>query len=465
MKASDPLDELNRLNEASEDATNLTDLGNAQRLVADHGDDIRYCPVWKSWLVWDGLRWRRDDDGELVRRAATTVRRMFEAAWGLPDKERKKAAAWSMRSESAARIEAMIKLARAWPGVPIVPDKLDADPWLLNCQNGAIDLRTGELLEHDRDHFCTKLTPIDYDPDAECPVFEAFLERIFAEVVAIIDFLQRALGYSITGSTAEQCFFINHGGGANGKSTLLSIILNVLGEYSQSAAADLLLTRSSGGARNDVARLHGARFVCVSEIAANRKLAEGLLKEITGGDAVTARFLFQEEFDFHPVAKLWIGTNHLPKIQGIDDGIWRRIRLVPFEVTIPENERDGGLPQKLQAEAEGILAWLVQGCLDWQAEGLNPPSKVTMATNAYRRAEDILTDFLDEHTERDPFAETPIADLFSRYVDWAEEAHVKVMSKIAFGRELGDRGFEGFSGTGHVAMRRGLRLRDMTTGK
>ena len=246
------------------------------------------------------------------------------------------------------------------------------------------------------EHFITKLAPVNFEPDAACPRWLEFLSRIMDGNEQLIDFLQRAVGYALTGETSEQCLFIFYGSGANGKSTFLQTMSYVLGDYSMSTPTETLLVKRRGAIPNDVARLKGARFVIACEADAENRLAESLIKQMTGGDTISARFLHQEWFDFEPTHKVFFGTNHKPVIKGTDYAIWRRIRLVPFEITIPEGERDKNLPEKLKAEADGILAWAVQGCLVWQQQGLGVPEEVKAATDSYREEMDILGEFLKD---------------------------------------------------------------------
>jgi putative DNA primase/helicase len=336
----------------------------------------------------------------------------------------------------------MIDDARALPPIPILPDALDADPWLLNVANGTIDLRTGELRAHRREDLLTRLAPVEYDPDAQAPCWAAFLERIFAGDGELIGFLRRAVGYSLTGQTGEQVFFILHGTGANGKSTLLEALGAMLGDYGAKTPTETLLIKRSAGISNDVARLRGARLVTAVEAEDGQRLAESLVKQLTGGDTITARFLYQEAFEFAPTFKLWLATNHKPTIRGTDYAIWRRIRLIPFAVTIPEKEQDRTLPDKLKAELPGILAWAVRGCLEWQREGLGLPEAVKAATAAYQVEQDTLAAWLDACCILSPTATARAGQLYKNYRAWAEENGERPMTGHKFGRTLTERGFD-----------------------
>jgi putative DNA primase/helicase len=267
----------------------------------------------------------------------------------------------------------MIDLAKTETGIPIKPSRLDADPWLLNCTNGTLDLRTGTLHAHNRKHLCTKLVPVDYDPAATCPLWDKFLNRIMGNNAVTTEFLQRLIGYSLTGSIEEQVMFIAYGLDQNGKTTLFEIICTLFGDYARTADASLLLLKRGDGPRYDVARLEGARLVLTSEITASGQLDEALVKLMTGGDKITARRLYCEEEEYYSTYKIVLRTNHMPRISGVDHAIWRRLKPIPFNETIPEKEQDKKLGQKLLAELPGILAWAVRGCLDWQKNGLGNP--------------------------------------------------------------------------------------------
>jgi putative DNA primase/helicase len=257
----------------------------------------------------------------------------------------------------------------------------------------------------------------------------------------LIRYLQRIFGYALTGDTREQCFFILHGVGANGKTTMTTAMANAVGGYAQHTPTETLLVKRNDTIPNDIARLHGTRLVTAAEADFDRRLAEALVKQMTGGDKMTARFLHGEFFEFTPTFKVFLAVNHKPVVRGTDHAIWRRIRLVPFEVTIPDAEQDKALPEKLESERAGLLRWAVEGCLAWQREGLEPPKAVTEATADYRDEMDAVGAFLDECCTRDPGAETTAARLFERYSEWCEEHSEKPMSKIELGARLAEKGF------------------------
>jgi putative DNA primase/helicase len=436
---------------------NRTDLGNAARLVHRHGHNLRYCWLWRKWLVWDGKRWVKDDTGEVFRLAKETVASIYQEAAAAPDDEtRKDLGKHATRSEAGARIKEMVDLARS--DVPVMPDELDASPELLNTESGTIDLRTGELREHRREDLLTKIAPTNYRPDASAATWEAFLERVLPgdELRA---FVQRAVGYSATGDTSEQCMFINHGTGANGKSTFQEAIAAALGDYAMRAPTEMLLAKRSDGVPNDIARLKGARFVSASETEEGRRLAESRIKDLTGQDTVTARFMKAEWFDFAPTHKLWLSTNHKPEIRGTDAAIWRRIRLVPWTVTIPPAEQEKKLPVALRHELPGILAWVVRGCLQWRREGLQAPDEVRKATGEYRAEMDVLAGFLAECCEVDTGHWEYAKDLYESYKRWCDENGERSEPQRKFGGRLGERRFERDRGGSRGAgIWRGVRL-------
>lgn len=436
----------------------LSDVGNAQRLVATHGHTLRWVSRWKTWLAWDGRRWARDESGEVERRAKDVLRDMMREAAELTGEDRTLLASHAIKSEQANRVRAMIDLARSEPGVSISYAMLDQQPRRLTVRNGTLDLATGTLGPHNPAHLMTKLVDIEYDADAACPLWRDTLSVIFGGDVSLIEYVQRAVGYSLTGDTNEQCLHLCHGTGSNGKSTIFDVLGHLVGEYGQQADFTTFLERRhDSGPRNDVARLAGARLVRSSEVGDQKKLNEGLIKSLTGGDTITARFLFSEDFEFRPQFKLWLAANHKPVIRGTDFAIWRRMRLIPFDVTITDAQKDDTLPFKLHKELPGILAWAVEGCQSWLQEGLRPPERVLAATAEYRSESDIIATFIAECCAVDRTAEVAGGTLYTAYMRWSKDNGEFVMSNTRFGRELTDRGIEvRHTNTGKV--RRGLRL-------
>lgn len=435
-----------------------SELANATRLVEQHGEDLRYCHRWVAWLVWDGCRFKRDTSGEVERRAKATVRTIYaEAARADEPGERKDLSRWAQQSEARSQIANMVALARSELGIPVEPEQLDSNPWLLNCRNGTLDLHSGELHKHRRDDLITKLVDVDYDPEAECPTWLALLKRILpGERLRL--FLQRAVGYTLTGDTREQVLFMCIGAGANGKTTTLEGCSRVLGDYGRRTDFGTFLDRDQERVRNDLAALVGARFVSAVEVDQGRRLSEVVVKELTGGDTISARFLYGEFFEFAPQFKLWLAANHKPEVRGSDHAIWRRIRLIPFTVTIPDDEQDRTLPAQLLAELPGMLAWAVRGCLEWQAQGLAEPEEVLEATLAYREEMDIIGGFIADRCAVAVSNKETAAHLFDAYVVWAQDSGEQPVTKRTFGRLLRDRGFSDGKGTGGTRMWIGLCL-------
>jgi putative DNA primase/helicase len=354
------------------------------------------------------------------------------------DERRQKLAKFALQCESEKSRRAMLELAKS--ELPILPEAFDINLWLLNCQNGTVDLQTGTLRRHRREDFLTKLVPIAYDPEASCPRWENFLDRIFAGKQDLITYFWKAVGYTLTGLTIEQCFFLLYGIGANGKSTLLDTLRRLLAEYGEQASFQTFLRQEHETVRNDLAKLRSCRFVAALEIEEGKRLSEVLIKSLTGGDAQTARLLFSEYFTFVPQFKIWLAANHKPEIRGTDPAIWRRVRLIPFTEVIPDHEQDKALPGKLQEELPGILAWAVRGCLAWQREGFTAPEVVTAATAAYREESDVLGEFLTEHCLLRPELQVPAADLYRRYQEWIKASNEAELSQKAFGVCLRERG-------------------------
>lgn len=435
---------------------NYTDVGNGKRLIARHGRDIKFCHSWNKWLVWDGKRWKIDDTGGVERRAKETILDLYQQALNMPEDERRKMIDHARRSESSMRIKAMVSMAES--EAPILAEELDQDPWLLNCNNGTVDLRTGELRPHKREDYITKLAPVNYEV-ADCPLFAGFLNRIMDGNDNLINYIQRAIGYSITGDTREQVIFMPYGSGANGKTTLIEILREALGDYAAHTPPETLLLKEGNGISNDIARLKGARMVTAAEVEEGKKLAESLVKQMTGGERMTARFMRAEFFEYKPTFKLWLATNHKPIIKGTDNAIWRRIHLIPFNVTIPEPERDKDLINKLKAELSGILYWIIDGCLIWQREGLGTPEEVRQATNMYKEEMDIMGGFINECCTVDPVAEIKAKELYQAYIEWCRDNGDKYpLSQKSFGMRLAERGFQKRKSTGGLYKYYGITL-------
>lgn len=419
-----------------------TDLANGHRMAQRFGAELRYCPLWGCWLCWDGKRWRRDDTKRVWRLARATVRGIYaEAAKAETAAERETLAKWAIKSEARAALANMIDLASSEPGIPVTPDELDANPWLLNVRNGTINLRTGELRNHNRGDLITKLAPVEYDPSGARDTWDAFLDRAMAGDAKLIDYLKRMVGLSLVGQVLEHVLFFLYGLGANGKSTFLDALLATLGDYAKQAPPELLMHSQHDRHPTERADLFGVRLVASVEVEAGKRMAEVLVKQLTGGDRIKARYMRQDFFEFAPAHTILLAANHKPVIYGNDHAIWRRIRLVPFTVQIPAEEQDRQLGAKLAAERAGILAWAVCGCLDWQRGGLSDPPAVVAATESYRAEMDTIGAFLGSRCVVRPSAQVTATAIYEAYVNWTVTEGERAASKKSLGLRLQERGF------------------------
>ena len=418
----------------------LTDLGNAQRFVQLYGDIVRYVHPWRKWLLWAGTHWQKDDTAEVMRLVKQIPPVIYTWASEIKDEDfRKKVVRHALLTENDKRLRAIVNLAQSEAEVAITDEVLDIDPWLLNVQNGTLDLRTCELRSYRPEDYLTHILPVPYDPEASCQLWLRFLSRVLDIDDNLHAFLQRAVGYSLTGSTREQCFFLLHGTGANGKSTFLEVIRSLLGDLAQSARFESFLVKRGDSIPNDIARMRGARFVTAIEAEGERRLSEATIKSLTGGDTVTARFMRAEFFDFRPMFKLWLAANRRPLIRGTDLAIWRRVKLIPFTVTIPEAERDVDLAEKLGEELPGILAWAVEGFRRWLQDGLGTCEAVAAHTRAYREEQDTLRQFLEEECVLGPGRTVKKRDLYERYRGWAEKNGDRPLAHKTFSLRLRER--------------------------
>ena len=418
-----------------------TDAANAERLVRQFGSRLRYVSRWRKWLVWDGRRWKEDDADRAAEFAKKTAQRIPKEATGKDVKDDADILKWAAASLSRTKLDAMVDLARSDPLVRVSPDDLDADKWALNVRNGTVDLRTGELKAHDPRDLYTKICPVEHHPDAAAPKWEEFLRVVFDGDEELISFIRRAAGYSATGHTSEHVFLPCHGGGSNGKTTLFEVVAAVLGDYAAKAAINTFLAKRSEGIGEDKAALQGARFVAAAEPSKGRKLDAGTVKELTGDGEITCRRLYGDPFTYQPQFTLWIGMNHRPRVDDTSLGMWRRVLLVPFEVTIPEGAVVKDLAKELVAEeGPGILAWIVRGAVEWAAGGLQAPDTVRAATKAYQQESDPIGQWIDERCELTEDGRTLSADLWADWTEWAAEEGHEPGTKTALGIDLRDRG-------------------------
>jgi putative DNA primase/helicase len=419
-----------------------TDAGNAEAFELLHGHRFRYDHTREKWLLWNGRYWTEDRDGEANRAALSTVQaRLWAAAKSKNRDSRKNRIEWSLHCESEWRLAALLRSARTIRSLATTTDQYDRNPFLLTVANGTLDLRSGELRPGRREDLITRATDVLFDPNAKASRWIQFLDEVFTGDDDLIAFIQRAVGYSLTGDTKEQCFFILYGGGANGKSTFVEIICKLLGTHAETAEFTTFLTkRDSGGPRNDLARLHAARLVKAAEGEQQARLAESTIKELTGEDTVAARFLFKEHFTFKPQFKIWLVTNHKPEIRGTDQAIWRRVRLIEFARQFEGTQRDPDLRRKLQEELPGILCWALEGCLLWQQHELGIAPGVERATQAYRQESDQIGRFLKERCIRGSKAATQAQKLFEAYREWCRLREEKPELQNLFARKLNERG-------------------------
>jgi len=420
---------------------NTTDMGNAERFADKFGDSVRYCSKLGKegvWLIWDSARWQIDEKLKINQMAKQIVPDIYldsQNAGIQADKIR--LFKWALQTEGLATRNNMIKDAR--PSLAIAVDELDTHPWLINVINGTIDLRTGKLRPHAQADYLTKMLQIEYDDQAKCDAWMEFINTAQWDKQEMIDYLQKAVGYSLTGDTGEKCMFILHGPKDTGKSTFVETMQMLLGEYAIKIQTQTLMWRREKQQSNDIAILKGARFVHASEAEEHERLAEAQIKEMTGGDTITCRFLHAEFFQFQPEFKLWLSTNHKPKASN-DEALWGRLKLIPFTYRITEDQKDRKLKAKLKTELPGILKWAIDGCLKWQAEGLKDPLAVSAATGNYRTQMDTIGHFIDECCDLGPDYTEMAGTLYGAYKVWCQDAGERIESKRAFGLKLLDRG-------------------------
>ncbi len=429
----------------------LTDTGNAERLIAQEGKNIRYCYPWAKWLVWTGRIWQVDAEAQVLQLAKRTVGRMYSEAAKLDGDKRSELADHALRSESAHRRRAMVFLAQSEPGVACDHTAFDTDPWLLNCRNGTLDLRNGNLRHHHCEDYITRLAPVEFDAAARCPKWIKFLDGVFDGNRQLVQFVQRAAGYSLTGDVSEDSLFFLHGTGANGKTTLFLTLQELLGPYAIEVSPGLLLTHRYETHPTGLADLFAIRLAVSVEVGEGRRFDEERLKQITGGDRIRARRMREDFGEFPATHKIWLAANEKPKVTGQDYAIWRRIKLIPFNVKFTDPgergpDKDLSLRKTLfRDERPGILTWALEGCLSWQADGLAAPAEVQNATAQYKTEEDVVQQFIEAECVVSPEAKENPTDLFKAYERWRKETGAVKLSSTTFGRRLTDKGFE--SGT------------------
>ncbi len=451
------------IEELQEEAPLTTDSANAEAVVREHGKGYRYVLAWNTWIAWDGRRWAvegaklrlqesiKNTMRLLWARARARLRsaeeRIQQAALAGQKDEAAEASVrrekallkWYEQSQNQAKIEACTKRLEAM--LPVSHAQLDRKPWLLNVANGTIDLRTAELRPHDREDLITQIAEVEFHDDARCPTWESFVRGAMGGDLQLVLYLQRWAGYMATGNVSEHAMLFLYGGGRNGKSTFVTTICKVLGEYACSAPRELLfVTRTGERHPAEIARLHGKRAVSCAEVPEDAQLDEAKVKDLTGGDVVACRRMREDFWDLHPTHKFVLSGNHKPNIKGADDGIWRRLRLVPWLVQVSEDAVDRRLPDKLYAEREGILRWIVQGCLEWQRIGLCEPEIVRAATREYREESDAVGRYLAERVVFGPDERVARADLRRDYEAWCEEQGYQPLGARRFAQRLREHG-------------------------
>jgi putative DNA primase/helicase len=418
----------------------VSELGYARRLIAVYGGRLRYVHAWRKWLVWDGTRWAPDTTGQAARWMKSIARLVTASALAIQnEKESQAAVNLARRGESSGGVSGALTLAGTEAQVVISPENLDADPFLLNCPNGTLDLRTGQLRQHDAADLITKMARGAFDPDASGFAFRQFMEKVQPDE-QMRAYLARLVGHGLVGQVIEHLLQIHWGDGANGKSTFMNAVSSALGDYADAADPELLTARSFDPHPTGVADLFGVRLAIVHETDAGRSLAEGTVKRLTGGDRIKARRMREDFWSFEPSHSFVMLTNHKPRVTGTDEGIWRRIRLVPWSVVIPDADRDEGLGEKISLELDYVLTWLVGGCMEWRRQGLSDPEKVTAATKDYRAESDAIGRFVDECTMKQ--GQVKSSDLYKAYEKWcAEQGETVVATQKAFSIDVAGRGY------------------------
>lgn len=420
----------------------LSDTGNAQRFVDRFGDSMKFNFENRNWTIWNGRYWQGDITNKIKVFAEIIINEMKNEAYSHTDeKERKDMLRNVMRASQSAGKEALIKEAQHLGNVPIVNSDFDKHDFLLNTLSGIVDLKSGKVLEHNKEYLMSKIVPFEVDDSKPPMKWLSFLNEIFLGDEELIHFMQKSVGYTLTGSIREQSMFLAFGDGSNGKSVFLDIMSRMMGDYGMNAQVESLLERKYGASSytSDLARLKGARFTTTGENNQGSKLNEGLIKQLTGGEKITARFLYGKEFEFYPNFKIWLATNHKPIIRGNDSGIWRRIISIPFNYKVPKEKRNKSLIYDLEQEIPQILAWAIQGCLMWQKEGLDLPQVIQESNKQYQNEMDIITTFLEDHAEESVGEFANANELYEEYIKWAKASNEYMMSSTIFGKEMSKR--------------------------
>lgn len=419
-----------------------TDAGNAELFAARYGDKIRYDATMFRWLEWKGHWWEPMSESALYNYAKLLLRQQGDASQQIAeDSKRQWATKWYQYSEASFRLDALINLARKESPTFDCEGGWDEHPWLLGVDNGIVDLKTGTLRQGNPADRVTMHMEVSFDPNAKCDRWVQFIGEIFGGDPELIHYVQKAVGYSLTGEVSEQCFFFLHGDGENGKSTFLEILLHLLGPYGHTLPESVLEKRSFA-ISNEIAAIPNKRLIVIGEVREGQ-LNENLLKALTGGDQQRARRLYKESFEFHPVGKIWFAANRKPEVKDTSHGFWRRVRLIPFKLRVAADKKDLQLKERLlESEASGILRWAVEGAVMYAKEGLSPvPAAITEATESYHEEMDDVGRFLEDRCVAGDGMIVGATDLFKAYLYWCEETGVSKLSQKNFGDEMTRRGF------------------------
>jgi len=444
---------------------NFSDKANSDLWLKFTNGNFVYNHTAGKWYKWTDKRWSADEKEECRQSIAELAAEMKKEALFMKNIEQQnKLLKFAIKLENTRNWESLLRAAMVDSTVAKIQKDFDSKPNFINLRNGRLNSDSMFFApDHRRYDFITHLIDIEYDTEAKCPRWERFLTEVFNNNTELIGFIRKAIGYTMTASVSEQVMFFLFGGGSNGKSVFIDILQALLGTYSiKIPVSALMINKNSNDSKseNEKARLQGKRLLIASETEENQRLAESVVKDLTGGDSLTARFLYGQTFEFNPSHKLWMYGNHKPTIKGTDNGIWRRIRLIPFEAIFSKDDRDPDLTNKLKEELPGILQWTIYGLNEWKKSGLgNTPKAIKEATAEFRQEQDIVAEFLEQCTERSDIAETPQNILFKRFQQWQDDTGNRTsMNTRVFTNKLKAKGYRSEKGTGNKRKWIGLKI-------